>query len=107
MLQETSDGKSMEGLLYELIVVEGKYLTHPQLYDEVIHLLKSQPTKRQLLDERIESSKTRGCCYKFCCTIPMCCLGNCITKLFLRMSVFLLLITWFTGFVVYIFKIGE
>lgn len=104
MLSETDDGKSVEGLLYELIVIDGKYLSHVEIYDEVIHLLKNQPRAPSRDIASIQTPSTRGCCFKFCCMIPLCCVGNRCLKWLLKMIVFFWILICFIGTAVYIFQ---
>lgn len=93
---ESVQSESLEDLLYQVIVVKGKYSSNSEIYDNVLQILNQEhqlvrPTSQRkgVIQARNGRSKCYGCC------------GGCIKWLF-KIVIFIFLLVCFTGLIVYL-----
>ena len=103
-LEETESDACLEGSLYELIVVEGKYMTNVEIYNEVLHLLKTTATtNKDSLNVKSPARSYLGCC----CAIPIACAKNGCIKWAGKMMLFAWLLMCFTGIISYFIRLAN
>lgn len=98
MLRET------ENALHELIVVKGKYLSGPQLFEKVVSLLNNAPRASLTGGLQREIEPQGSCCCNFRCLKQKC--TGCL-KWIGKCCVFMCLLVGFTGLVAFLFGAGQ